>query len=43
VGGILPGPEAAILIMGQVAMNWRAYDRKVPNLNYEEERLWFEA
>jgi transposase-like protein len=33
--GSLPNPEAALLLLGRVAMTRKAYDRKVPKLNYE--------
>jgi hypothetical protein len=31
--GALPNPDAAILLLGQVALSSKAYDRKIPKLN----------
>jgi hypothetical protein len=38
--GALPNPEAAILLMGYVAMNHKACERKVPKLGYERSFQW---
>ena len=40
--GALPNPEATILLLGYVAMNRKAYDRKVPKLNYDKSFQWEE-
>jgi transposase-like protein len=40
--GALPNPEAAILLMGYVAMNHKAYERKVPKLDYDRSFQWEE-
>ena len=40
--GALPSPEATILLLGYVAMNKKAYQRKVPKLNYEKSFDWEE-
>jgi putative transposase len=34
--GALPNPEATILLLGYVAMNRSAYNRKIPKLDYEK-------
>jgi len=33
--GALPNPDAAILLLGQVALSRKAYDRKIPKLNHD--------
>lgn len=40
--GALPNPDATILLLGYVAMNKKAYNRKVPKLNYEKSFQWEE-
>jgi len=40
--GSLPNPQAAILLLGYVAMNRKAYLRKVPKLKYETKFDWEE-
>ncbi len=40
--GALPNAEATILLLGYVAMTRSAYQRKVPKLNYENEKLQWE-
>jgi len=40
--GALPNSEAAILLMGYVAMNHKAYERKVPKLDYDRSFQWEE-
>jgi len=41
--GALPNPEAAMLLLGHVAMNRKVYLRKVPYLNYETRKfVWQE-
>ena len=40
--GSLPNPQAAILLLGYVAMNRKAYLRKVPKLIYETKFDWEE-
>ncbi|OFY05784.1 MAG: hypothetical protein A2W93_14760 [Bacteroidetes bacterium GWF2_43_63] len=37
--GALPNPEATMLLLGHVAMNRKAYLRKVPKLNYETRKF----
>ena len=37
--GALPNPEAVMLLLGHVAMNRKAFERKVPILNYETEKF----
>ena len=37
--GALPNPEATILLLAGVAMSRKAYQRKVPNLDYEEKEF----
>jgi len=34
--GALPNIEATLLLLGYVAMNKKAYQRKIPMLNYEK-------
>lgn len=38
--GALPNSEATILLMGYVAMTRKAYNRKVPKINYEKSFEW---
>jgi transposase-like protein len=33
--GALPNPDAAILLLGQVALSRKAYDRKIHKLNHD--------
>ena len=41
--GALPSPESTILLLGYVAMNRNAYQRKVPKLNYDNNKFkWTE-
>ena len=41
--GVMPDDESVILLIGKVSMCKTAYERKVPNLNYERMRLrWTE-
>jgi len=42
--GALPDPEATILLLGYVAMSMlrNAYQRKLPKINYETEKLRWE-
>jgi len=40
--GALPNPEATILLLAGVAMNKKIYQRKVPKLNYEQEKFKWE-
>ena len=42
VRGALPNPKATILLLGYVAMNKKAYVRKVPKLNYDKSFNWEE-
>lgn len=37
--GALPNPKAAILLLGYVAMTRKAYERKIPLLNYETKKF----
>jgi transposase-like protein len=37
--GALPNPDAAILLLGQVALCRNAYDRKIPKLNHDIKNL----
>lgn len=41
--GALPNPEATLLLLGAVARDKKAYLRKVPLLNYEQEKFKWEA
>lgn len=41
--GALPNPEAAILLLGRVAMTRKAYDRKIPKLDYENQKFRWES
>lgn len=38
--GALPNPDATILLLGYVAMNKSAYNRKIPKLDYEKRFKW---
>ena len=40
--GALPNPDATILLLGYVAMNNKAYKRKIPKLNYDKSFQWEE-
>ncbi len=40
--GALPNPDATMLLLGYVAMNKKAYFRKVPKLNYDKSFQWEE-
>ena len=40
--GALPNPEATILLLGYVAMSRNAYQRKIPKINYEKDKLRWE-
>lgn len=40
--GALPSPESTLLLLGRVAMTKKAYDRKVPKLNYENTKFNWE-
>ncbi len=40
--GALPNVEAALLLLGHVAMEKKAYFRKIPKLNYEKSFKWEE-
>lgn len=40
--GALPNPEATILLLGGVSMSRKNYERKVPKLNYEQEKFNWE-
>ena len=40
--GALPNPEATILLLGYVAMTRNAYQRKIPKINYEKDKLRWE-
>ncbi len=40
--GALPNPEATLLLLGRVAMTRKAYERKVPKLNYEIDKFNWE-
>lgn len=40
--GALPNPDATILLLGYVAMNKKAYLRKIPSLNYDKSFNWEE-
>ncbi len=41
--GALPNPESVILLLGFVAMTRKAYERKVPKLDCENEKFRWEA
>ncbi len=38
--GALPNPEATILLLGNVAMTKKAYERKIPKIDYEKSFKW---
>lgn len=38
--GALPNPDATILLLGYVAMNKKAYMRKIPKLKYDKSFAW---
>ncbi len=40
--GALPNVDATLLLLGYVAMNKNAYNRKVPKLNYDKSFQWEE-
>lgn len=40
--GALPNPEATLLLLGGVAMTKTKYERKVPKLNYEQNKFKWE-
>jgi transposase-like protein len=40
--GALPDAEATILLLGYVAMSRKAYDRKLPKMNYEKVKFRWE-
>jgi len=40
--GALPNTDATLLLLGYVAMNKKAYQRKIPKLNYEKSFQWEE-
>jgi len=40
--GALPNADATILLLGYVAMNKKAYNRKIPKLNYDKSFKWEE-
>lgn len=40
--GALPNPSATLLLLGGVGMSRKAYDRKIPNLDYEQEKFNWE-
>ena len=40
--GALPNPEAAILLLCSVAMTRKAYNKTVPNLQYEKRKFRWE-
>ncbi len=40
--GALPNADATLLLLGYVAMNKNAYNRKVPKLNYDKSFQWEE-
>jgi len=40
--GALPSPQSTLLLLGYVAMNKKAYQRKIPMLNYEKSFQWEE-
>ena len=37
--GALPSPEATLFLLGSVAMDKKAYNKKVPKLNYEQNKF----
>jgi len=40
--GALPGPDATILLLGYVAMTRTAYQRKIPKIDYEQNKFHWE-
>jgi len=40
--GALPGPDATILLLGYVAMTRSAYQRKIPKIDYEQNKFHWE-
>ena len=40
--GALPGPDATILLLGYVAMTRSAYQRKIPKIDYEQNKFQWE-
>ena len=40
--GAFPNPESALLLLGYIAMHRKAYQRKVPRLNYETDKFQWE-
>ena len=38
--GALPNDKSALLLLGYIAMDRKAYQRKIPNLNYEKSFNW---
>lgn len=40
--GALPSPDATILLLGYVAMTRSAYQRKIPKIDYEQEKFHWE-
>ena len=40
--GALPNPDATLLLMGGVGMSRKAYNRKTPKLDYEQEKFKWE-
>ena len=40
--GALPNPESTMLLLGGVAMSRKAYNKKVPYLDCEEEKFRWE-
>jgi len=40
--GALPGPDATILLLGYVAMTRSAYQRKIPKIDYEQDKFHWE-
>lgn len=41
--GAMPSTESVILLLGYVAMTRKAYERKIPKLDYENEKFRWEA
>jgi len=41
--GALPNPDSVILLLGYVAMTRKAYERKIPRLDYEKEKFKWES
>ena len=40
--GALPNPDATLLLLGGVGMSRKAYNRKIPKLDYEQEKFKWE-